>query len=136
MAPADDLAATSPDRGSALFTAVDAVVVNVPDLAAGLAFYRDALGHEVVWETDRMVGLRLGVTGTELVLALDIGPETDLLVESVDAAVASIVRAGGTVAAEPRDIPVGRVAVVRDPFGNTLTLVDLSKGRYGETSPP
>ena len=31
---------------------------------------------------------------------------------------------------EPFDIPVGRVAVVADPFGNTLVLLDLSKGHY------
>ena len=31
---------------------------------------------------------------------------------------------------EPFDIPVGRVAVVADPFGNTLVLLDLSRGRY------
>ncbi len=30
----------------------------------------------------------------------------------------------------PFDIPVGRASVVRDPFGNTLVLVDLSKGTY------
>jgi hypothetical protein len=30
----------------------------------------------------------------------------------------------------PFDIPVGRVVVVVDPFGNTLVLLDLSKGRY------
>ena len=28
------------------------------------------------------------------------------------------------------EIPVGRVAVMSDPFGNPLVLVDLSKGRY------
>ncbi|MGI8795523.1 MAG: hypothetical protein ACR2IR_02865 [Acidimicrobiia bacterium] len=28
------------------------------------------------------------------------------------------------------DIPVGRVAVVADPFDNVLVLVDLSKGTY------
>ncbi|MGP3962494.1 VOC family protein [Nonomuraea sp. 3N208] len=38
--------------------------------------------------------------------------------------------AGGRMLAEPADIPVGRVAVVADPFGNPLVLVDLSKGRY------
>ena len=31
---------------------------------------------------------------------------------------------------EPFDIPVGRLAVVADPFGNILVLLDLSKGRY------
>ena len=30
----------------------------------------------------------------------------------------------------PFDIPVGRVAVVADPFDNVLVLIDLSKGRY------
>lgn len=30
----------------------------------------------------------------------------------------------------PFDIPVGRAAVVHDPFGNVLVLVDLSKGAY------
>jgi hypothetical protein len=72
----------------------------------------------------------LAESDTELVLSLDLGPETDLLVASVDAAVAAVEAAGGSVVAGPDDIPVGRVAVVRDPFGNVLTLVDISTGRY------
>jgi len=32
--------------------------------------------------------------------------------------------------AGPSDIPIGRVAVVADPFGNILVFLDLSKGRY------
>jgi predicted enzyme related to lactoylglutathione lyase len=47
-------------------------------------------------------------------------------------AVAAMVAAGGAVITEPVEIPVGRAAVVADPFGNTLVLVDLSKGRYGD----
>jgi hypothetical protein len=104
--------------------------MTVPDLAAGLAFYRDGLGHEVVWQTERMAGLRFAGSETELVLSLDLAPETDLLVASVPAAVEAVVAAGGAVIAAPRPIPVGRVAVVSDPFGNRLTLVDLSRGRY------
>ena len=111
-------------------TAVDAVVVKVADLEAGLRFYRDGLGHQLAWRTDRMAGLRMAAGETELVLSLDVGPETDLLVESVPHAVRAFADAGGSIAAEPSDIPVGRVAVVRDPFGNELTVVDLSKGRY------
>jgi NADPH2:quinone reductase len=38
--------------------------------------------------------------------------------------------AGGKVVEAPFDIPVGRLAVVADPFGNPLVLLDLSKGRY------
>ena len=41
---------------------------------------------------------------------------------------------GGELVQPPFDLPVGRAAVVRDPFGNPLVLVDLSKGRY-TTSP-
>jgi len=45
-------------------------------------------------------------------------------------AVADVVAAGGTVLVEPHEIPVGRLAVVADPFGNALILLDLSVGRY------
>ncbi len=106
----------------------------MPDLDTGLAFYRDRLGHAPIWRTERLAALRLAESETELVLAVDIGPETDLLVSSVDAAVRGFVAAGGSIVAEPSDIPVGRVAVVRDPFGNELTLVDLSRRRYPATA--
>ena len=56
-------------------------------------------------------------------------PETDLLVDSADEAVARFVEAGGRVVAGPFDIQVGRCAVVADPWGNILILLDLSKGR-------
>ena len=36
----------------------------------------------------------------------------------------------GQVVTEPFDIPVGRLAVVADPIGNTLVLLDLSQGHY------
>ncbi|MEO7262195.1 MAG: VOC family protein [Jatrophihabitantaceae bacterium] len=112
-----------------LLRAVDAVVVRVPSLEQGLAFYHDALGHELLWRTETQVALGFGDSETELVLALDTEPETDLLVESVEDAVAVITKAGGTLVAGPDDIAVGQVAVVKDPFGNRLTLVDLTKGR-------
>ena len=112
------------------FLGVDAVVVRVPSLDAGLAFYRDALGHAVIWRRADAVGLRMGDGPAELVLMTSIDAETDLLVADVDAEVETIVGAGGTVLVPPFDIEVGRAAVVRDPFGNALTLVDLSKGRY------
>jgi len=75
------------------FLRVDAVVVRVPTVDEGLAFYRDPLGHELIWRRP-------------------------------------ITHAGGTVTTPPIDIDVGRAARIRDPFGNSLTLVELSKGRY------
>ena len=42
----------------------------------------------------------------------------------------AILEAGGGVILEPTQIQVGRLAVVSDPFGNALVLLDLSAGRY------
>jgi catechol 2,3-dioxygenase-like lactoylglutathione lyase family enzyme len=112
-----------------MFLGVDAVVVRVPSLDEGLAFYRDRLGLELLWRRPDAAGLRLG-DAAELVLATGLDPETDLLVADVDDAVAVISAGGGAVVRGPFDLDVGRAAVVRDPFGNVLTLVDLSRGRY------
>lgn len=116
----------------AVLRKVDAVTVKVPSLDAGLAFYRDGLGHQLRWRNDAIgqAALALPETDTELVLTTEHGYEPNWLVDSVEEAVDRLVAGGGTVAVEPFDIPVGRVAVVLDPFGNALVLVDLTKGRY------
>jgi predicted enzyme related to lactoylglutathione lyase len=111
---------------------VDAITVPVPDLDAGLRFYGQALGHELRWRNDAIgqAGLGLPESDTEIVLTTRLRYEPNWLVESADAAAARVRDAGGRVLHEPFDIPVGRVAVVADPFDNVLVLVDLSKGRY------
>jgi len=115
-----------------LFQKVDAVTIPVPDLDTGLRFYRDALGHELRWRNNAtgQAGLALPGSDTEIVLSTRERYEPDWLVASADEAAAAVAAAGGRVVTEPFDIPVGRVAVVADPFGNTLALLDLSKGRY------
>lgn len=107
---------------------VDAVLVRVPSIEEGLAFYVERLGQTLRWRRDTMAAVALG--DSELVLTTELEPETDLLVESVSEAVELIVEAGGSVLLEPEPIDVGMVAVVADPFGNRLTLVDLTTGRY------
>jgi len=111
---------------------VDAVTFKVPNLDAGLAFYADRLGHELIWRNEEIgqAGLSLPEGDTEIVLTTQRGYEPNWLVESADAAAREIADSGGTVLTAPFDIPVGRVAVVSDPFGNVLVLVDLTKGRY------
>ncbi len=103
--------------------------IPVPDLDAGLRFYRDGLGLELKWRHATQAGLRLG--DTELVLQTERPePETDFLVDSAEEAVRRVEAAGGRMLAGPQDIPVGRLAVVADPFGNPLVLLDLSKGTF------
>jgi predicted enzyme related to lactoylglutathione lyase len=122
---------TQPPQPRGLLRKIDGVQIPVPDLDGGLAFYRDRLGHELVWRTETGAGLRLADSDTELVLETQRPqPEVDFLVDSVDQAATQLTRAGCTVVVEPSDIPVGRVAVIADPFGNSLTILDLTKGRY------
>ena len=112
-----------------LLRRVDCVQIPVPDLDAGLRFYRAGLGLELKWRHATQAGLRLG--HTELVLQTERPDvETDFLVDSAEEAVRRVEAAGGQVLSGPEDIPVGRVAVVSDPFGNPLVLLDLSKGTF------
>jgi catechol 2,3-dioxygenase-like lactoylglutathione lyase family enzyme len=101
----------------------------VSDLAAALAFYRDRLGHALVWRTATAAGLRLPDSEAELVLHTDRRPPAaELLVDAVPEAVARFRDAGGTLLSGPFDVQIGKCAVVRDPWGNALVLLDLSRG--------
>lgn len=111
---------------------VDAVTVPVPDLDAGLRYYGQALGHRLLWRNDAVgqAGLALPDGDSELVLSTGQSYEPNWLVDSVDAALELMTGQGGELLTAPFDIPVGRAAVVRDPFGDLLVLVDLSDGSY------
>jgi catechol 2,3-dioxygenase-like lactoylglutathione lyase family enzyme len=117
---------TPPDL---LFRKIDCLQIPVPDLDAGLAFYRDGLGHQLIWRTATAAGLRLPDSDAEIVLQTERPDlEVNLLVESADAAGSAILAAGGRVVVAPFDIQIGRCAVVADPWGNQLVVLDMSKG--------
>lgn len=113
-----------------LFNRIDCLSLPVPDLEEALAFYSCELGHELIWRTGTSAGLRLPDSDAELVLHTDDRPmETDLAVESVPEALDRFTAAGGNVLAGPFEIQIGLCAVVSDPWGNVLVLLDTSKGR-------
>jgi predicted enzyme related to lactoylglutathione lyase len=91
-----------------------------------------ALARELRWRNDQIgqAGLRMPGSDTEIVLTTRRKYEPNWLVSSADDAALAIQEAGGRVVTGPFDIPVGRVAVVADPFGNVLVRVGLPKGRY------
>jgi lactoylglutathione lyase len=112
-----------------LMQKLDCVRFYVPDLESGLAFYRDRLGHDLIWRTDEAVGLHMPDTDAEIVLHTQPqDPEIDLKVRSADDAAARIEEAGGKVVVPPFDIQIGRCTVVQDPWGNEFVLLDASKG--------
>ena len=123
--------------------------IDVPDIAAGEAFYTEALGLSV--------GRRFGADFVELIgrdaplylLKKDggtsIGPaggdtrrysrhwtpvHADIVVDDVDAAVERAVAAGAKVEAPAKDAAYGRIAMLADPFGHGFCLLQFNERGY------
>ena len=112
-----------------LFEKVDCVRFYVPDLEAGLAFYRDRLGHSLIWRSEHAAGLGLPGGSAEIVIqSEDAGQEIDFKVACVEEAARRFARAGGKVIVPPFEIQIGRAVVVEDPWGSRYVLLDSSKG--------
>jgi lactoylglutathione lyase len=110
---------------------IDCIRIYVPNLEEGLSFYRDQLGHQLIWRTDHSMGLRLPETDAEIVLEdEDKVYEVDFKVDSVEEAVRRLTEVGAKIKVPPFDIPIGRCAVIQDPWGNPFVLLDASKGVY------
>jgi predicted enzyme related to lactoylglutathione lyase len=107
---------------------INAILVRVPSIQEGLDFYREQLGLQTFWKKEGIASVHLG--GGQLVMSTTLDPETNILVESVDHAAEVFKKAGGKIVSPPEDIPVGKLVIVEDAFGNRLTLVDFSKGFY------
>jgi hypothetical protein len=87
------------------------------------------LGQTLLWRTERQAGPRLPESNAEIVLQTERPElEANLTVASADAAAERIVAAGGRMLVKPFDIQIGRCAVVADPWGNRLVILDTSTG--------
>ena len=118
------------------------VTLVVDDYDRGIAFYRDALGLELIADTDMGDGKRwvvvAGPNGGRLLLAkaaderqrAAIGNQTGgrvgFFMESDDFATdhARFVANGVVFRETPRHEPYGTVAVFEDPFGNLWDLIE------------
>ena len=113
----------------ALLQKIDSIRVPVPDLETGLAFYREQLGHHLIWRTQRGAGLRLPGSETELVLVpRNVELEVNFHVASAEAAAERYEQAGGVVVVPPFQTRNGMATVVQDPFGNVYAMRDDSLG--------
>lgn len=107
---------------------VNAVLVKVPNIEEALDFYRMQLGQITLWKKPTIAAVKLG--DSQLVMSTELDPETNILVDSLPDAIDLFTKSGGKLVSGPEDIEVGLLAVVQDPFGNQLTLLDFSKGEY------
>jgi len=125
------------------------VNIDVPDLAAGIAFYTEAFGLSV--------RRRFGDGGAELagwpvavfILEKEAGsigagtqPRTyerhwtpvhlDVVVDDIAAAIPQAVEAGAVVEQPIRTAVWGKIAVLADPFGHGLCLIEFLNRGYDE----
>ncbi len=114
-----------------LFRKVDCIRVPLPSIQEGLKFYRELLGHQLIWRTDSAVGLNIPESEAELVIHVETDEsETDIKVNSVEIAALRFKKAGGSILKDPFDIPIGKCCVVMDPWSNKFVLLDSSKGVF------
>jgi predicted enzyme related to lactoylglutathione lyase len=60
----------------------------------------------------------------------------DVAVEDLDAALARAVAAGASVEHPSSDAPYGRIAMLADPFGHGLCLIQFLNRGYDEVADP
>ncbi|MFI5893131.1 VOC family protein [Actinoplanes sp. NPDC051513] len=106
---------------------IDCVMVRVDDLDAGVAFYAEALGLRPLWRDETSVGMAMPETDAEIVLhTTDLEYSTHYLVDDVRAAAQKWQHAIRTA---PFEIAIGWCAVLDDPFGNPICILDMTKGQ-------
>jgi len=116
----------------ALLRKIDCVMLRVDNLAAAGEFYERILGLEPLWSDEHSIALGMPETDAEIVLHDN--PEiprdcnVHYLVDSVDQTVATLTAAGCKVVVAPFEVRIGRCAIMCDPMGNNLNLIDMSKG--------
>ena len=123
----DETPDATPDETPQPPVKIGNVLHPVDDVAAAVAFYRDAFGLGLKFaDGDRYAALDAG--GTTLALA---GPAEDVTggvvaasfkVPDLPAALRAITEAGGTVVRDAEQGPHEVRAVVRDPWGNTIVV--------------
>jgi predicted enzyme related to lactoylglutathione lyase len=108
--------------------AIDYIEINVTDLPAAKTFYRDAFGWEFNDYGPDYAGIRSPDGEGEVgglnpnAAPMPGGPLVLLWSADLDASVAAVTAAGGTVIQGPYDFPGGRRFHFRDPSGNELGI--------------
>ena len=116
-----------------MFKKIDCVMIRVDDLAEGEKFYSEVFGLEPLWREAGSVGMGMPETDAEIVLhtSAEIPHKVQVhyLVDDVVGAVKIYAEKGCRVVLPPFDVMIGKCAVIEDPFGTTICLLDQTSGR-------
>ena len=116
-----------------MFKKIDCVMIRVANVAAAERFYTQVFGLRTLWRDAASAGLVFPDSDAEIVLhSSDQIPhkvEVHYLVDDVVGAAKVCAENGCRILEAPFDVPTGKCAVIEDPFGTTLCLIDLTSGR-------
>jgi predicted enzyme related to lactoylglutathione lyase len=111
------------------------VMVVVKDMERSVAFYRDVLGLKMLFKQSNwsqfdagnfIIGLH--PEGEQVKVSPSTGMSMGIYVEDATRAVSELKRRGGHVAIEPRTEPFGRWALLQDPDGYNIQIIELTRG--------
>jgi lactoylglutathione lyase len=113
---------------------IDCIMIRVEDVEASATYYAKVFGLRPRWSERGAVGLVFPESDTEIVLhretTIPSSVEVHYLVDDVVVAVAHYEAQGCQILVPPFDITIGKCAVIRDPFGTRLCLLDTTKGLH------
>jgi len=111
---------------------IDCVMIRVDDVPGAAKFYAETFGLRPIWHDAGSVGLGFAETEAEIVIhnSPDVPSQVEVhyLVDDVTAAVKIYAQQGCRILVEPFDIAIGKCAVIADPFGTRLCVLDMTKG--------
>ena len=111
---------------------IDSVMVRVTDLEASAKFYEEVMGLRRAWTgaENKMIGFLFPGNDSELVIHNGPGPDSPPYSFSVEDVVEFCERfreQGYAVLMEPFEVRCGMYAVLADPDGNRINIIDLKK---------
>jgi predicted enzyme related to lactoylglutathione lyase len=111
------------------------VMVVVREMERSVAFYRDVLGLKPLilqsnWAQFDAGNILIGLhpEGDEVKVSPTTGMSIGIYVDDMDKAVAEIRKRFGKIAIGPRPEPFGRWALVFDPDGYSVQIIEMARG--------
>ena len=117
-----------------MFGKLGLVMIVVRDMERSVVFYRDVLGLKPLiqqpnWTQFDAGNIIIGLhpDGDEVKVSPTTGMSIGIYVDDIDKAVAEIRRRFGKIAVGPRPEPFGRWALVFDPDGYSVQIIEMER---------
>ena len=111
---------------------IDSVMFRVSNLEEAAKFYREVLGLKKAWRDSQnaMMGFIFPESDSEIVIHSNSDiptPAFSFLVKDVENFCRDYRKTGNKILTEPFEVRTGKLAIVSDPDGNAIPIIDLSK---------